>query len=164
MHHSTDPGRQTLIIRCYLDESGTHEGSPQAIVAGLLMEHDEFLLFDAVWNDLLLRHNIESPLHMNEFGQHGRHHHLKYPERTSLFSDISGLINCHKIVSVAATLSQSQYKEILHPEIQKQMSLYGLCFMLCVHMVHLKAEYKKYPYNIAYILEQGNEYSGQILH
>jgi hypothetical protein len=164
MHHSADPERQTLILRCYLDESGTHEGSPQAIVAGLLMQHYEFLLFDVVWNGLLLRHNIQPPLHMKEFGPHGRHHHLKYPERVALFSDISGLINCYKAASVAATLSHSQYKAILHPDIQKQMSMYGLCFMLCVHMVHLKAEYKPYHNNIAYLVEAGNEYSTHITH
>lgn len=163
MHHSDDPERQTLIIRCYLDESGTHEGSPQATVAGLLMNRDDFLMLDALWNDLMLRHKIQPPLHMKEFGEHGRHGHLNYEERFPLFSDISKLINCHKIMSVAATLSHSQYKTIVHPEIQKKMSIYSLCFMLCVHRIHLDVEQKGIPDKIAYFVEQGNEYQHHIL-
>jgi hypothetical protein len=161
MHHSDDSERQTLIIRCYLDESGTGSDSPEAVVAGLLMNRDNFLLFDVVWDELLLRHKIQPPLHMKEFGKHGRHGNLNYPERTALFSDLSKLINCYKVVSVATTLNYDQYKKNLHPKIQKQMSLYSLCFMLCLHMIHFYVE-QHFP-NIAYIIEQGNEYSGQIL-
>jgi hypothetical protein len=161
MYHSDDPERQALIIRCYLDESGTHEGSPQATVAGLVMTRDNFLIFDVVWHELLLRHNIRPPLHMKEFGEHGKHGHLTYPERTALFSDLSGAINCYKLITVATTLSHAQYKANLHPELQKKMSLYALCFMLCVHMIHFHVE-NNFP-NIAYLIEQGNEYSGHIL-
>jgi hypothetical protein len=162
MHHSDDPERQTLILRCYLDESGTHAGSPAAIVGGLLMGRDDFLIFDALWDDLLLRHKIQPPLHMKEFGEDGKHGHLNYQERAALFSDVSRLINCQKSMSIAATLSHAKYKTILHPDIQKKMSLYSLCFMLCAHMIHLNAEHKGIPYNIPYIVEQGNEYQQHI--
>jgi hypothetical protein len=161
IHHSDDPERQTLIIRCYLDESGTDAGSPEAIIGGLLINRYDFLMFDAVWSELMKRHNIQPPLHMKEFGEHGRHGHLNYPQREALFSEISGLINCYKKMSIATTISHKQYKTLLHPALQKKMSLYGLCFMLCAHLIHLGAD--NIPYNIPYIVEQGNEYQQHIL-
>jgi hypothetical protein len=127
------------------------------------MDRDDFLMFDVVWDGLLSRHKIKPPLHMREFGEDGRHGHLNYKERAALFSDLSKLISCYKSMSIATTLNHNQYKEIIHPAIQKKMSLYSLCFMLCAHMIHLNAEQKGLQYNIPYIVEQGNEYQQHIL-
>jgi hypothetical protein len=152
-----------MAISCYLDESGTHSGSPEATVGGILLDKDNFIMFDVLWEEILLRHKIRPPLHMKEFGEHGRHGHLNYNERYKLFEDISKLINCYKAMSIVASLNHAQYKKIINPTIQEIMSIYSLCFMLCAHVIHINATNQKINYNIPYIVEKGNEYQQHIL-
>jgi len=123
-----------MSITCYLDESGTDQQSSQAVVAGLIIHQDQFLLFNAFWEDILSRHKIIPPLHMKEFGQHGRHGHLTYDDRINLFTEIGNFINVHKIVSVATTLNHDKYKNLIHDKMKKHIGLYGICFMLCAHL------------------------------
>jgi hypothetical protein len=163
MHHSDDPRRQTLAVTCYLDESGTDHKNSQAVVAGLIMHRDFFLILDALWDDLLLRHGIESPLHMKEFGPHGRHGHLKYDQRWKLFIDIANVINANKCVSIAATLKHEQYNNIIHDKMKKYIGLYGICFMLCAHACFAEAWENYYTGNLAFVMEAGNEHADHVL-
>lgn len=151
-----------MAFTCYLDESGTDDKNPQAVVAGLVMHRDQFLILDAVWDDILSRHGIEPPLHMKEFGPpHGRHSHLSFDERFALFSDVASLINCQKVHSVAATLRYEQYIK-LDEEIKKHISVYGVCFMLCAHTCFANAMYNQYYGNLAFVLEAGNKYAEHV--
>ena len=162
MHHSDDPKRQTLAVTCYLDESGTDHQNSQAVVAGLIMHRDYFLFLDAIWDDMLLRHGIKPPLHMKEFGAHGRHGNLNYNDRHALFTDVANLINAHKIVSVAATLRHEQYRNLIHDKMKKHIGVYGVCFMLCSHLCFAKAMYDQYYGELPFILEAGNEHSEHV--
>lgn len=162
MHHSDEPERQALTVTCYLDESGTHDQSPITVVAGLLLNRHNFISLSGLWGDLLSRYKIKPPFHMKEFGQHGKMGHLKYNERHSLFCEIAEIVNAHKIFSLAATVDQQQFREICNFN-KGKMSSYSLCFYLCVQLNHLQAEYMKYRKNIAFLLDEGGEHTGQIL-
>src|ERR1022692_1046571 len=67
MHQSDDESRQAAVVTCYLDESGTHEGAPIAVVGGLLLNKARFGALDGGWDSMLAAHSIPPPLHMNEF-------------------------------------------------------------------------------------------------
>lgn len=152
-----------MMVTCYLDESGTDSQSSQAVVAGFLLNKNNYLKFDDNWNHLLNKHHIEPPLHMNEFGQHGRHRDIDYPERALLFTDIANLINDYKIHSVAARLKSIEFKNIVDGKIRKHMGVYGMCFMLAAHLVFITANQQNYYDNISFLIEQGNKHCGHIL-
>lgn len=165
MHHSDDPDRQTMIIGSYLDESGTGDLNPQAVVAGLVMDRENYLLFDVAWNSIISKpkYKIESPIHMKEFGKHGRLGHPNYPTRKELFIDLAGIINCYKIHSVAISLGHEQYTKMLSTETRKDISLYGLCFMFCAYQCFAMAHFNQYYGKIAFLIEEGNEHAEDVL-
>ncbi|OGP71137.1 MAG: hypothetical protein A2Z73_06225 [Deltaproteobacteria bacterium RBG_13_60_28] len=121
-------------------------------------------MFDALWENLLSQFNIEPPLHMKEFGQHGRLGYLKYDERYKLFDQVAKIINYCKIHSVAFVLDQNKFTKIMDPRIIKVMGVYGICFMGCAHLVFLSARDSQYHKDIAFILEQGNEHTSHIFY
>jgi len=71
MHQSDDESRQAAIVTCYLDESGTQEGAPIAVVGELLLNKANFASLDAAWWPMLVKHSIEPPLHMKDFRRPG---------------------------------------------------------------------------------------------
>jgi hypothetical protein len=164
MHHSDDPNKQVWAFhtRCYLDESGTHDGSPYTVVAGLLLNRSNFVSLGIEWQKMLCERGIKVPIHMTEFGPHGNLGHLSEADRYLLFANIAGIINSHKTYSLAGVLGQEQYKKAkVHK--RKEMSPYGYCFLYCVKINHLEADFNKYPYNIAYLMSEVSEHKGQIL-
>lgn len=162
MHHTDDPERLTLAVTCYLDESGIDRHNPQAVVAGIVLRRESFCLFDADWDDILSTFNVASPLHMKEFGKHGRHGHLDYPTRDKLFKALAYVINRYKIYSVAISLSHEQYNNLLSDKSKKEVSLYGLCFMFCAHQCFAMAQFNHYYGNMAFLMEEGNQFAEDV--
>ena len=153
-----------MAVTCYLDESGTDNQSPFSVVAGLVMKRSDFLTFIVVWNSILSKHGVQPPLHMNEFGQHGKHRNLNYLQRYNLFADVAAIINCYKIISLAATLNQFTFNSIMTAEIRKMMGVYGMCFLLCAFINFKQANFSQYTGNIAFLLDEGNKHCGHVLY
>ena len=160
-HHSENPARRTLLLTCYIDESGTDSESPAAVVGGILLEKSEFMRFDRVWKKCLLRHHITWPLHMREFGPRGKFKDIRSEERRALFADVVKLINQHKSLSVAATLQSEEYRNIFSGI--SNLSMYGACFANVVMLVGIGSRQVGIQKNIAYVLDGGNVYANDVL-
>src|SRR5579863_4398485 len=76
MHHSEDEARQAAFVECYLDESGTDDLSPTAVVGGLVLNRSGFGRLNARWTEVCKAHGLPS-IHMKDFGRHGKHGRLK---------------------------------------------------------------------------------------
>ncbi len=163
MHHSDDPDRQTLAVTCYLDESGTDSHNPQAVVAGILFNKQNFMYFEDQWVELLSRYQISPPLHMNEFVEKGRFGHIRYKDRFNFFSEAVDLINNCKIYSIAATLNKQEYEGHIHKEIRKSFSVYGFCFMLLAYINGCQARYMHFKEKIAYLFDNGAQHKNHII-
>ena len=161
MHHSNEPNLQTMAFGCYLDESGTDDLSVKTVVGGLLLNRNNFILFDDDWKQLMKEMNIKHPIHMKDFGQHGKLGYLSYSDRYYLFASIAGIINKYKIYSIAGVINQQQYNNILKLK-KKEFSPYGFCFLLCVYINHKEAINNNRWHNIAYLMAAVSEHSGQI--
>jgi len=157
MHHSDDPEKLTLAIACYLDESGTDNQNPHAVVAGLVLRRERFIRFDSDWNSILSKFRIDPPIHMNEFGKHGRLGHIDYSTRNKLFKELVYIINRYKIYSVAISLNHEQYNNMLSAKTKKEVSIYGLCFMFCAHQCFAMSKVNHYYGSMAFLIEEGNE-------
>ncbi|MGO9176959.1 MAG: DUF3800 domain-containing protein [Desulfobaccales bacterium] len=152
-----------MAVTCYLDESGTTPSEPNAVVAGLVMPRNNLLLFDVVWEGILAQYKIKVPLHMKEFGKHGKLGHLDYRARFALFTKLVGAINCYKTHSVAATLSYEEFNNIVPDKAKRYIGVYGICFMLASNLCFCQAKLSNYDGEIAFFLEQGARHSGHIL-
>lgn len=164
MHNPFDiHDKQAWAFGCYLDESGTDDLSPYTVVAGLLLNRHNFISLGVEWNTFLMNNNIKYPIHMKDFGRpHGKLGYLKDEERYLLFAYLAGLINSHKIYSIAGIIDQEQYREILKLNKRKEMSPYGFCFMLCVYANHIEARNNRRKHDIGYLMSEVSEHKGQI--
>lgn len=113
-------------VTFYLDESATDGGTPDAVVAGVLLNESHFDALDKRWKKLVADHHLGTSLHMKDFGKHGKHANLSEPEREAIFSDVVPIINTCKIYSIAATLTVAEYNSHFNPELKEEMGLYGI--------------------------------------
>lgn len=164
MHNSESPEKETAAIRLYLDESGGDDpGTPHAVVGGVLIKRSKFLVFEDAWDRMLETHGIEPPLHMKEFGRpHGRFSGMSNCCRRELFIEVAELINSHKLFSLAATLSNEQYKSLCPKEARDIFSVYGMCFNLIVMLNDRLASHLEYSDRIPFILDSGNPYADHV--
>lgn len=161
LHHSDDPNRRTALLTCYLDESGTDNNSTVAVVGGLVLTKSQFFWLDAEWRKCLAKHDIPWPLHMKEFGLHGKLKDLDSETRRALFADVASLIRDNKSFSVASVLSADTYRSVFSGI--DELSMYGACFTNLVMMNTKQAEIEEYGPDIAYLLDSGNPFGPQIL-
>jgi len=125
------PGRVSLwyglgMTGCYIDESGTDSDLPVAVVAGLLLDGKGFFWLGQEWEKTLAQHHIPGPIHMREFGPHGRFNDLTHDARRALFADLVEAINDNKLMSVAGTLTAAQYRQTFKGI--SKLSMYAACF------------------------------------
>jgi hypothetical protein len=163
-HGSDSPDKKTAAVRLYLDESGGDDpGTPHAVVGGVLINYSYFLHFEEEWDRMLETHGFTPPIHMKEFGPHGRFADISPCCRRELFLEIVELINSHKIASIAATLSNEEYKANIDEKVRDEFSVYGMCFILSVVMNHKLAVHKSYGERIPFILDTGNPHKGHVV-
>jgi len=163
MHGSGSSFQETAAVRLYLDDSGGDDpGTPDAVIGGMLINYSEFHVFEDSWEARLDRHCIIPPLHMREFGKDGRFAHITPACRFELFSEVSELINRHKIYSLAAITNNPIHRENVAPEMRENFGVYGMCFLLMVAMSHKLADMHRHNGKIPFILDTGNPYKGRV--
>ena len=163
-HESDNSDKETATVRLYLDESGGDDpGTPHAVVGGILINHSDFLHFEAEWNRVLAKRGITPPIHMKEFGPYGRFADVSPRRRHELFLEIAALVNSHKLVSMSATLSNAEYKANVDEKVREEFSVYGMCFILSAVMNHKLAASKSYGKRIPFILDHGNPYKRHVV-
>lgn len=64
-HARSDPHKVTALLKAYLDESGTHVGSPVVIVGGFVAAGGAWVAADEKWRSALRSFDIDH-FHMNE--------------------------------------------------------------------------------------------------
>ena len=98
LHNSESSHNETAAVRLYMDESGGRDPStPIAVVGGMLINYSHYLHFEDAWDQLLVEHGIEPPLHMKEFGKNGRFAGVSRCCRRELFLEVADLINSIKL-------------------------------------------------------------------
>jgi hypothetical protein len=156
LHHSNDINRRACVLTCYVDESGTDSNSTVAVVGGLILTMKQFFWLDEEWRKCLDLHNIPWPLHMKEFGSHGKLQGVRSEARRDLFTDLAGIINDNKTMSVASTLGSEQYRRAFDGV--TGLSMYGASFVQLAMINGTGARMGDYRDPIAYLLDTGNPY------
>lgn len=102
-----------MAFTAYIDESGTHEGSPAVVLAGYVSTADRWEAFDHQWKAALSKYGIEF-FHMADFAQ-GQEQFRGWSEnrRRECLKQLHDIICDNAIGSVGYGLSRAAYDAIV---------------------------------------------------
>jgi Protein of unknown function (DUF3800) len=139
----------------YLDESGTHEGSPATVVAGYASSVRRWREFEGEWPSLLTRHGL-SVLHTKEING------WRQDRRTALVGDVLRLLGEHALIGTAAIIYEADYREV-YPRGERVPffdTKYAMCFRTCMVKMS-KIIRDQWPgQRVSFVLEDGNRNKG----
>jgi len=157
LHHSEDDDTVVLGLTSYLDDSGSDDGSKLVTIGGPVMSRIQFRAFSERWTKMLIKYQIEPPLHMCDFYNDGKYAGW-YPEfKRALFLHVAKLINEHKLYSLSIAIPQSDFKSEFGAEISKDLiGPYAFAFFTAVasHQ-RISRVMKSGPLRIAYLVDDG---------
>ncbi len=139
----------------FLDESSTDGGGPVAVIGGLIVNWNYYAWLDIEWERALQAFGLKA-IHMREVGPQGLLADLN--NRRSLLSNLARIVNDNKGWSLAATLTTEDFEMHLGWLGKKRWTIYEACFLLTAVMLGKQLEYERYPFNIDYLMDDGNPY------
>ena len=159
-----DPRLDDFNVTCYLDDSATdHKTVEHAVLGGVVFNRSGFAAFDEHWTDLMHRFRVPQPFHMRDLTPDGRLSHITGCRRWCLVNEVTAAIKYFKIHTVAVSLNNREHERHLSSRLQSAMRVYRLAFMAAALTVHQVAEEQRYPDAVAYVLDSGTKYRGQVL-
>jgi hypothetical protein len=154
MHHSSDPNRRIVACAHYIDDAGSDERSKIAIVGGPVFAQKHFFEFHYEWDRIAATHEVEMPIHMNEFSRpHGRLAKVSDTKRKELFYDLVYLINKHKAYSLTVAVDNPEFQNLFPPQtFRSHLSSTSFAFLWCMVLNHSLVKGHPQLGKIAYML------------
>jgi len=126
-------------------------------MGGPLFLQAQFFSFHYEWGRILSLHNTTPPIHMKEFGKHGRFGYLNHNERRALFGDLVSLINRNKVYSLTVAVDNLEFQEFF-PQ-GKYKGLIGaapLAFLWCLILNHSAVRDHERLGRVAYVVSKSD--------
>jgi|GEM_PF-2133681 len=164
--HDWDPERLFVIFTVYIDESGTHAGSPVMLLGGRLAKLGQWVDFDTKWRRLLKRKSL-AYFHGTEFRNRRDQFRGWDPDEGDRFvSEANKIVGKHTLYGFTVTLDHTEYKNVYrkierHRKV-KWDSKYGLCFRVALLQIP-RLIYRSLPkgdHQVNFVLESGDPGSG----
>lgn len=141
------------ILEGYLDESGTHRGSPIVCSGGYLFEPDGAADFRKVWEPYLKSKDLEF-FHANEC--------LNRSDWEEIFDELVELIKKTAHIGFVKSV-QNDTLGLLDLRVKQFAgSPYTMCTLGCMELMSLIA--KEENKRILYFVEEGNEFAAELRH
>jgi hypothetical protein len=121
-----------VLFSAYFDESGTHDGSPAAVVAGFVANASEWTAFSEAWQVVLDKNGI-TYFRMSEFESFiGRFEEWSQEQHRQCISDLLCIINKHTFWSVGCIVPRSSFDALLTDKAKRICGdAYGLAAIGC---------------------------------
>lgn len=103
-----------MLAEAYFDESGTDKDSRNLCLGGYVFEGSSIAAFEADWQDMLRRYELQY-FHMSDFNdQRGRgvYRHLDEPARQAALGEAIGIIEKHALCGFAYSIEKTAFDEI----------------------------------------------------
>jgi hypothetical protein len=151
-----------MILTGYLDESGTHDGSPVTVMGGVIARTDQWAAFDVKYGLVKKKYGF-NVFHTKKFKSRSGDFAGWSDEKLSLlYWELATLTSTAFIEGVALSLDNAaydaEYKSGEKPRRARLDSKYGLCFRDCllffVRQGLKRRLRKKYP-KLYVVLESG---------
>jgi hypothetical protein len=159
-----------MIFDVYLDESGTHAGSPALTVAGYLSVAERWGVFSAQWQTMLDDFGIKM-FHMTSLANHAPPFDTwGESRRRELFATAVSIINPNVLASFAFTVPMFLYDDdSVFPEFAKAfvsdaygLMTFGLVMEVAEYVKKLAQEIGDPDPWVAYIMESGANGTGKV--
>ena len=159
-----------MILTAYLDESGTHDGSPVTVMAGMLANARQWEAFERDFRLIKARHRFQI-FHTKKFKKKdGDFAGWTDGQCLALMSELAPLTATAFTEGVSVTLDNTDYEaEFRAGEKPRRMRLdsrYGFCFRNCLiffAIEGLKRVHRgQYP-KLHFVLESGHKNAGDAL-
>jgi len=156
-----------FIFTGYLDESGTHDGSPATVMGGLLARAEQWERWEKGFTRLQEKHGFQV-WHSKKFKKkNGDFKGWSQEQCLALYSDLTHLNARGLTEAMAVTLNNADYEKHYRngPKSNRARldSKYGLCFRIClyhfVRLVFQRRHRKKVPL-LHIVLEAGHNNYG----
>ncbi len=98
------------MLLAYVDDSGSHVGERRLFLAGYILKEDQWQSFNLDWLAALKERKSLASLHMTQSFNGWTH-----DERAEKLHQLAGVIRKYRPTSVEASLSTSDFREILAP-------------------------------------------------
>lgn len=136
---------QIAVFRIFMDESGTHDTSPVAVVAGYMARPTQWKHFTRRWKRVLTPSGIEVSHSADCNGFHGEFAGWDRADRDALVAKLLAIIPDERRMGVAAGIVLRDYDEALRGKEHLKALLgtpYEACFHWCLGI--FLAEHRKY--------------------
>ena len=125
-----------MILTAYLDESGTHEGSPVTVMAGILANARQWETFESEFRRIKSRHGFRV-FHTKKFKKkEGDFRGWSTRRCLALMSDLAPITASAFTEGLSVTLHNADYEaEFRSGEKPRKMRIdspYGFCFRNCL--------------------------------
>jgi len=157
--------RLFVILTAYIDEAGTHKGSPLTAMGGYVARLGQWQHFDREWRRMLQRHSL-THVHVidvlngrNEFRGWTQDRALK------LWREVEKITSKYTLFGSATFVSDKDYRDLYAADWPKKIPLdtrYGLCFRLITILVFKKVyeNEKRHDLSLNMVLESGASNAG----
>ena len=153
--HAVNAG-YAFVIEAYLDESGTHGGSPITCVAGYLFESEQSLRLEREWKSALGDFGI-GHFHMADCaGGGGDFRGRSVSDRDALCRKLIGIIQRRALLGIVASVDPREYAKVAERTLVERGGAYMMSLLWCVQGVGQWAASREYRGRIAYFFEAGH--------
>ncbi len=168
--HRWEPERIFVVLTAYLDESGTHDGSPVTVMGGMLANALQWTRFEQAFGLIKKRHGFKI-FHTKKFKRReGDFRGWSNEQCSALMAELAQITSHAFTEGVTMTLDnasyEADYKAGEKPRKLRLDSKYGLCFRQCLFFFMLegfkRARRKRYP-KLHFVLESGHKNAGDAL-
>ena len=168
--HRWQPERIFVILTAYLDESGTHDGSPVTVMGGMLASALQWERFQRNFPKLKTKHGFQI-FHTKKFKKReGDFRGWTTSQCFALMNDLAPMTASAFTEGVTVTLNNAAYEAEYRlgdkPSKLRLDSKYGLCFRNCLLFFALEGIKRtlrgRYP-TLHFVLESGHKNAGDAL-
>lgn len=169
-----EDARFVTVFTTYLDASRDDGDSDAYVLSGFISDAERWKVFDAKWQDVLDKYEVDGPFHMTDFEScYGvfKDWERDDPRKAPLLTELFTVAEEHTVGSVGHGVSQTQYDALVPPHLNDRMggSPYYLLFMTLVSDTELlmdtAARSGDVPadWQMIYVLARGDRGSGAVL-
>lgn len=168
--HRWEPERIFVILTAYLDESGTHDGSPVTVMGGIVANAGQWKRFEARFRGVKKRHHFKI-FHTKKFKKrNGDFKGWSDRQMLALMNELGQITSAAFTEGVTMALDnelyERDYKGGQTPKKLRLDSKYGLCFRQCLLFFILEGLKRihrdQYP-KLHFVLESGHKNAGDAL-
>ncbi len=147
----------------YIDESGTHGGSPVIIVGGAIADNLNWYKIERTWNAVLKRYGLTKFHAARCNGFYEEFYGWSWEKRTSLYKKLTAIMNDSIKLVVAQGVRTDEYESIAaeFPRIEK--TAYEHCLEKCIFAISHWARCRKSCKPIPISIEAGQEHCNELL-